>query len=125
MSSRIASTAASLVSAGAGKSGKPWARLTAPAATASRFISRMTDSVNRSALPLILIRGCSQVRGHLVAAVAHRLDAAVVGDVEHPLMVVDAAGRAVAPAERDRHLVATGREGPAFPPLRQAEDRKS
>src|SRR6478672_5935936 len=49
-SARMAATAASLISAGAGKSGKPWARLTAPCATASRVISRITDSVNVSAL---------------------------------------------------------------------------
>ncbi len=49
-SSLTAAAAAVLSSGGQGKSGKPWARLTAPAATASRFISRMTDSVNRSAL---------------------------------------------------------------------------
>ena len=36
--------------AGTAKSGKPWARLTAPCCTASRFISRMTDSVKLAAL---------------------------------------------------------------------------
>ena len=49
-SSWTAAAAAALSSGGQAKSGKPWARLTAPAATARRFISRMTDSVNRSAL---------------------------------------------------------------------------
>src|SRR3982751_4401299 len=49
MSAWTAAAAASLSSGGHGKSGKPCARLTAPAATARRFISRMTDSVNRSA----------------------------------------------------------------------------
>src|SRR5207247_695774 len=52
-SAKIASAAACFSSSGAGKSGKPWARLTAPRAMASRFISRMTDSVNRSAFALI------------------------------------------------------------------------
>src|SRR5262245_60802141 len=52
-SAKRAAAAASLSSVGAGKSGKPWARLTAPASTASRFISRMTDSVKLSALRLI------------------------------------------------------------------------
>ena len=44
-SSWSASMAAPRSSQGLSKSGKPWARLTAPASTASRFISRMTDSV--------------------------------------------------------------------------------
>src|SRR5262245_50520041 len=52
-SAKTASAAARLISSGAGKSGKPWARLTAPAATARRFISRITDSVNDSAFALI------------------------------------------------------------------------
>src|SRR6478672_10112672 len=52
-SAKIASAAACLSSSGAGKSGKPWARLTAPWAIARRFISRMTDSVNREALALM------------------------------------------------------------------------
>src|SRR6185369_11252921 len=52
-SAKIASAAACLSASGAGKSGKPCARLTAPWATASLFISRMTDSVNRPALALI------------------------------------------------------------------------
>ena len=50
MSSWIARAAASLSSGGHAKSGNPWARLTAPASTARRFISRMTDSVKLSAL---------------------------------------------------------------------------
>ncbi len=50
MSSWTAAAAAALSSGGQAKSGNPWARLTAPAATASRFISRITDSVKRSAL---------------------------------------------------------------------------
>ena len=61
MSSATAAAAAALSSGGHGKSGKPWARLTAPAATASRFISRMTDSVKRSALAEILGRAMAAV----------------------------------------------------------------
>src|SRR3954451_15056699 len=49
MSASTAAATAAFSSGGQAKSGKPWARLTAPAATARRFISRMTDSVNRSA----------------------------------------------------------------------------
>src|SRR5215212_4009177 len=45
----MASIARVLMSAGAGKSGKPCERLTAPCFRASRVISRMTDSVNRLA----------------------------------------------------------------------------
>ena len=50
MSSEMAWRAASLISAGAEKSGKPWERLTALCWMAERVISRMTDSVNCSAL---------------------------------------------------------------------------
>src|SRR5690242_20234956 len=46
----MACCAASLISAGAGKSGKPWERLTAPWRSAKRVISRITDSVKRPAL---------------------------------------------------------------------------
>ena len=46
----IASAAACLISAGAGKSGKPCARLIASAARAWRVMSRMTDSVKASVL---------------------------------------------------------------------------
>src|SRR5580704_12578359 len=45
----MAARAASLTSAGAGKSGNPWARLTASYCKARRVISRMTDSVKYSA----------------------------------------------------------------------------
>ena len=48
-SASIASTAARLTSSGAGKSGNPCARLTAPRSIASRVISRITDSVNDAA----------------------------------------------------------------------------
>src|SRR5579864_2448369 len=44
-SSSIARLAASLITAGAGKSGNPCARLTAPVLSARRVISRITDSV--------------------------------------------------------------------------------
>src|SRR6266851_1809544 len=46
MSSEMALRAASLISSGAAKSGKPCERLTAPCFKARRVISRMTDSVN-------------------------------------------------------------------------------
>src|SRR5215469_4674162 len=49
MSSAIALRAASLISSGAAKSGKPCERFTAPCFIARRVISRMTDSVNCSA----------------------------------------------------------------------------
>src|SRR5258708_38577410 len=49
MSSEMALRAASLISSGAAKSGKPCERLTAPCFKARRVISRMTDSVNCSA----------------------------------------------------------------------------
>src|ERR1035441_2509601 len=46
MSASMASAAALFRTAGAGKSGKPCARLMAPCASARRVISRITDSVN-------------------------------------------------------------------------------
>src|ERR1035438_759686 len=46
MSASMAWTAALFRTAGAGKSGKPCARLMAPCRTARRVISRITDSVN-------------------------------------------------------------------------------
>ena len=45
-SARMASHAAAFIGSGAGKSGKPWARLTPPSSAQTRDISRMTDSVN-------------------------------------------------------------------------------
>src|SRR5439155_24152930 len=45
MSAAMASEAARFRTSGAGKSGKPCARLVAPESSASRVISRMTDSV--------------------------------------------------------------------------------
>src|SRR5271170_3014306 len=50
MSAAMASWAARLISAGAGKSGKPCERFTALWRIAKRVISRMTDSVKRPAL---------------------------------------------------------------------------
>src|ERR1035441_364158 len=47
MSSAMAWAAASLSAAGAGKSGKPCARVVAPWPMPRRVISRMTDSPNR------------------------------------------------------------------------------
>ena len=61
-SASIASTAACLTSAGAGKSGKPCARLTASCSIARRVISRITDSVNDAALREIAARGTSSSR---------------------------------------------------------------
>src|SRR5216684_5620839 len=49
-SSAMACIATRLMSSGAGKSGKPCERLTAPYFIASRVISRITDSVNKLAL---------------------------------------------------------------------------
>src|SRR5271156_5912338 len=46
----MARFAASLISAGAAKSGKPCARFTAPHFSARRVISRITDSVNSPGL---------------------------------------------------------------------------
>src|ERR1700686_4351756 len=57
MSSEMAWRAASLISAGAAKSGKPWERLTALCFMARRVISRMTDSVNCSAFAESMRRG--------------------------------------------------------------------
>ena len=50
MSAAIAARAASLISSGAAKSGKPCDRLIAPCSLDNRVISRMTDSVNDDAL---------------------------------------------------------------------------
>src|SRR5690349_13891110 len=61
MSSEMACRAASLISGGAAKSGKPWERLTALCCRASRVISRITDSVNCSALAEIMRREISAI----------------------------------------------------------------
>src|SRR5919201_2259318 len=58
-SARIASTAASFRSAGAAKSGKPWARfrqLSPCSAMHSRVISRITDSVNNVDFCEVIVR---------------------------------------------------------------------
>src|SRR2546422_6159917 len=62
MPSAMACRAASLISAGAGKSGSPCERLTALCFTARRVISRMTDSVNCSALAESMRRAISSAR---------------------------------------------------------------
>src|SRR6185437_8231345 len=66
MSAEMASRAARLISAGAGKSGKPCDRFTAPYCSARRVISRITDSVNRPAFSespgLTLAAGCGAAR---------------------------------------------------------------
>src|SRR4051794_34509901 len=49
-SASMARDPAALMASGAGKSGKPCDRLTAPCRCASRVISRMTDSVKQAAL---------------------------------------------------------------------------
>src|SRR5262249_16627517 len=59
MSSEMAWRAASLMSPGAAKSGKPCDRFTASYFIASRVISRITDSVNCSALAEIMRREVS------------------------------------------------------------------
>src|ERR1051325_11157737 len=70
MSASIARLAASLISAGAAKSGKPCARLVALCLSARRVMSRMTLSVNDAALLLIsgtdvlLALGCERAREH-------------------------------------------------------------
>src|SRR6266850_7299976 len=69
MSAAIASCAARLISAGAGKSGKPCARLTASYIIAFRVISRITDSVKCATLPLRKDFGCvatSPILGEII-----------------------------------------------------------
>src|SRR5271165_2504299 len=83
MSAAIASWAARLTSAGAGKSGKPWDRFTAPCSMACRVISRITDSVKRATLVLrkdfgrvavsFIKRQRSTMDGSTAAAVQARL----------------------------------------------------
>src|SRR5690554_2748529 len=65
MSARIASQAASLMTSGAGKSGKPWARLMAPASLATRVISRITDSVKPCVRRAVRGEGLGTVMGRL------------------------------------------------------------
>src|SRR5262249_24172781 len=61
MSSEMAWRAASLMAAGAAKSGNPCDRFTAWCFMASRGISRMTDSVNCSAFADIIRREISAI----------------------------------------------------------------
>src|SRR5262245_58911764 len=61
MSSEMAWRAASLISSGAAKSGKPCDKLTALCFIASRVISRITDSVNCWALDEIMRREISAI----------------------------------------------------------------
>lgn len=65
MSASIASMAARLTKSGAGKSGKPWARLIAPCSSASRVISRITDSEKTS------VRAATKGRGAMPAILVH------------------------------------------------------
>ena len=60
-SASIASMAACFTNAGAGKSGKPCARLMASCSNASRVISRMTDSENTA------VREAAKGRGDIRA----------------------------------------------------------
>src|SRR5262249_55136874 len=61
ISSEMACRAASLIASGAAKSGKPWDKFTALCFSASRVISRITDSVNCSALAEIMRREISAI----------------------------------------------------------------
>src|SRR5208337_602621 len=76
MSSEMACRAASLICSGAAKSGKPWERLTALCCMARRVISRMTDSVNCSALAESILRAIWDM---LVSGVDMGLDCSKVG----------------------------------------------
>src|SRR5580700_2079233 len=79
MSAAIASCAARLISAGAGKSGKPCERLTALCCRARRVISRMTDSVNWAALDESreLVAGASSGFAGFILCASHGLRRAV------------------------------------------------
>src|SRR6202451_975701 len=57
----IAATAACLTWSGAGKSGKPWARLIALCCSASLVISLITDSVSAAAVPAACPPACRSV----------------------------------------------------------------
>src|SRR5437867_3918093 len=63
----MARLAASFIGRGAGKSGKPWARLTPPSRAHRPAISRITDSVNRAALAEVLGRMSAHRTTHLHA----------------------------------------------------------
>src|SRR5580700_2609849 len=75
----MASCAARLISAGAGKSGKPCERLTALYCRARRVISRMTDSVNCAALDESrgLVAGASSGFAWFILCASHGLRRAV------------------------------------------------
>src|SRR5208337_1797171 len=77
MSSEMAWRAASLISSGAAKSGKPWERLTALCCIANRVISRITDSVNCSALAESIRRAMCVM---LVSAVDMEIDCSKDGE---------------------------------------------
>src|SRR5215469_6524716 len=88
MSAAIASWAARLISAGAGKSGKPCDKLIAPYCSARRVISRITDSVKRSAfsesLRLTLCAGAG-LAGFILGSVQLAID---LGVSHHDLNVL-------------------------------------
>src|SRR6266853_4704291 len=74
MSSLMAWRAASLTESGAGKSGKPCERFTALCFNARRVISRMTDSVNCSALAEIMRREICAMEESVVTLHPKRVD---------------------------------------------------
>src|SRR5579864_4889472 len=76
MSAAMASRAACLISAGAGKSGKPCERLMALYWSARRVISRMTDSVNWPALTERLALAAAAWCG-LAGFILHSVDLAI------------------------------------------------
>src|SRR5580698_4830226 len=89
MSAEMASCAARLISAGAGKSGKPCDRLTALLAMAKRVISRMTDSVKvatlrDSSMLLAAVAGCG-FGGFILLSVEFAVNLGVAGDEFHVL----------------------------------------
>src|SRR3989442_940157 len=132
MSSAMACRAASLISAGAGKSGKPWERLTALCFKARRVISRMTDSVNCSALAESMRRAISYARVgavldsegviaplHSFGRLRHRLRSWRRAAVNHPV------GFGV--SQDDLHVLAGFGEGDGLDETREYVqiDRKS
>src|SRR5208282_1264325 len=89
-SAAMAWRAASLISAGAGKSGNPCAMLIAPCCMASRVISRITDSVNRPAFSETRGRACVAARfiagrGSLLDPAQAAIDGGVARDDLHVL----------------------------------------
>src|SRR4029077_15699688 len=76
MSAAMASCAARLISAGAGKSGNPCERLMALYCSARRVISRMTDSVNWPAFAEILAVAAS-ARCGLAGFILHPVNLAI------------------------------------------------